>query len=58
MYDKPVIYADTEFDNSPYDVWWLEDPYWTFTALPRIGQKLTAANLAALKEMIAEEEGR
>ena len=52
VYDKPVIYADTEFDNSPYDVWWLEDPYWTFTALPRIGQKLTADNLAALKEMI------
>lgn len=52
VYDKPVIYADTEFDKSPYDAWWLETPYWTFTALPRIGQKLTPENMDTLKEMI------
>lgn len=52
VYDKPVIYADTEFDKSPYDAWWLKTPYWTFTALPRIGQKLTPDNLGSLKEMI------
>lgn len=54
VYDKPVIYADTEFDNSPYDAWWLDTPYWTFTALPRIGQKLTMDNLDSLKSMIDE----
>lgn len=54
VYDKPVIYADTEFDNSVYDAWWLDTPYWTFTALPRIGQKLTMDNLDSLKEMIDE----
>lgn len=52
VYDKPVIYADTEFDNAPYDSWWQNTPYWTFTALPRIGQKLTTDNLGMLKEMI------
>lgn len=52
VYDKPVIYADTEFDKSPYDAWWLETPYWTFTALPRIGQKLTVDNMDTLKEMM------
>lgn len=52
VYDKPVIYADTEFDDSPYDAWWLDTPYWTLTALPRIGQKLTMDNLDNLKEMI------
>lgn len=52
VYDKPIIYADTEFDKSPYDAWWLKTPYWTFTALPRIGQKLTPDNLDSLKEMI------
>ncbi len=52
VYDKPVIYADTEFDNSPYDSWWLDTPYWTFTALPRIGQKLTPDNMSSLREMI------
>lgn len=54
VFDKPVIYADTEFDNSPYDAWWLDTPFWTFTALPRIGEKLTADNLDSLKEMIDE----
>lgn len=52
VYDKPVIYADTEYDSSPYDSWWLDTPFWTFTALPRIGQKLTQDNLDNLKEMI------
>ena len=46
VYDKPVIYADTEFDKSPYDAWWLDKPLWTFTALPRIGEKLTPENMS------------
>ena len=52
VYDKPVIYADTEFDRGPYDIWWLDTPYWTFTALPRIGEKLTPDNLSSLKGLI------
>lgn len=56
IYDKPVIYADTKFDLSPYDGWWLKDtqPYWTFTALPRIGMKLTNENFNQVKSMIDE----
>lgn len=52
VYDKPVIYADIKFDKSPYDAWWMETPYWTFTALPRIGQKLTPENMDTLKQII------
>lgn len=52
VYDKPVIYADTEFDKSPYDAWWLDKPLWTFTALPRIGEKLTPENMSGLHGMI------
>lgn len=52
VYDKPVIYADTKFDSSPYDAWWLDAPLWTFSALKRIGLKLTADNLSSIKEMI------
>lgn len=52
VYDKPVIYADTEFDKSPYDAWWLDKPLWTFTALPRIGEKLTPENMIGLRGMI------
>lgn len=54
VYDKPVIYTDTEFDSSPYDAWWLTTPDWSFGILPRIGRKLTIDNLDSLKEMIDE----
>ena len=54
VYDKPVIYADTEFDTGPYDFWWLEDIPWTFRALPRIGEKLTSDNLDNIKDLIDE----
>lgn len=52
VYDKPIIYADTEFDKAPYDAWWLDTPYWTFTALPRIGEKLTKDNIGQVKQLI------
>ena len=52
VYDKPIIYADTEFDKAPYDAWWLDTPYWTFTALPRIGEKLTKDNISQVKQLI------
>ena len=52
VFDKPVICTDTKLDISPFDVWWLDTPYWTTTALPRIGPTLTAENLPKLKEMI------
>jgi len=52
VYDKPIIYADTKFDKSPYDAWWLEEDIWTNTALPRIGMELTEEKRDSLKEMI------
>lgn len=52
VYDKPVIYADTEFDTAPYDACWLDTPLWTFTALPRIGEKLSGDELDKLPEII------
>ncbi len=52
VHEKPIIYTDTKFDKGPYDAWWLKTPYWTFTALPRIGQELNEGNLHSLKEMI------
>ena len=37
VYDKPVIYTNPQFDLSLYDAWWLKEPIWTTTALPRLG---------------------
>lgn len=52
VFNKPIIYAEIEFDSSPYDAWWLDYPMWTFSALPRIGEKLTPENMDTLKDMI------
>ena len=52
VYDKPVIYADTSFDDSPYDAWWLDTPYWGFSALPKVGEQLTNDNISRIKDLI------
>jgi len=52
VYDKPIIYTDTDFDRSPYDYWWLEDEVWTLTALPKLGEKITGENMGDVKEII------
>ena len=52
VFDKPVICTDTELDLSPFDAWWLPTPYWTTTALPRIGPTLTAEALPELGRII------
>lgn len=52
IYDKPVIYTNPNFDLGPYDGWWLEDPLWTTTVLPRIGAELTEDKMDSIKELI------
>ena len=52
VFDKPVIYADTSFDRSPYDCWWLEEELWTFETLPKIGARLTRESLPEMKSLI------
>ena len=52
VFQRPVIYADTSFDKSPYDAWWIDDELWTFKTLPKIGKQLTADDLDGLKYVI------
>lgn len=52
IFDKPVMYADTSFDPSPYDCWWLEDEAWTFRALPQLGKAFVESDFHNLKEII------
>lgn len=52
VFNKPVIYADTDFDNSPYDACWLEETPWTFRALPKIGLPLPKDELGDIKTLI------
>ncbi len=52
VFDKPVICTDTEPDLGPYDAWWVDTPFWTSTAIPRIGPVLSQAELPNLKALI------
>lgn len=52
IFGKPVLYADTSFDKSPYDAWWLEEEMWTFETLPKIGRQLRREEFDRLKELI------
>ena len=52
VFDKPVICADTEMSVDPLDAWWLGEPLWTISALPRIGPSLTVDQIGNLKALI------
>ena len=54
VFDRPVIYADTSFDKSPYDAAWLEEEPWVFQILPEIGVPLTEDDLPRMKDVIDE----
>ncbi|MCR5023741.1 MAG: CDP-glycerol glycerophosphotransferase family protein [Lachnospiraceae bacterium] len=53
IFDKPVLYADTSFDLSPYDAWWLDrEGLYDFDAHRRLGQKLVKEELGNIKDTI------
>ena len=52
VFDKPVIYANVEFDDSPYDACWIDDKPWSFATLEKIGVELTKENIKNIKEVI------
>lgn len=52
VYDKPIIYADTDYKSDPYDTWWLGGRPWTFDVLPKLGMPLTKDNFEGIKQLI------
>ena len=53
-FDKPVICVDTDFDDSQYDVYWLDEPPWAISALPKLGRILKKEDLPQIKDIIDE----
>lgn len=53
-FDKPVISVDTDFDDSQYDIYWLDETPWTIRALPKLGRILKTEDMPQLKEIIDE----
>lgn len=65
IFNRPIIYADTDFDSSPYDAWWLKRGFWTVSILDKIGKKLNPEDIDKIKDVIdscieseAYKEGR
>lgn len=52
IFDGSVIYTDVEFDPSPYDACWLDEPLWIETVLPKIGRKLEKDDIGNIKQVI------
>ncbi|MCH5283683.1 MAG: CDP-glycerol glycerophosphotransferase family protein [Treponema sp.] len=52
VFDKPLIYADTSYDSSPYDSAWLDEELWRFKVLPDLGVKLEQKDFSSLKNII------
>ncbi len=52
IYNKPVIYADTHFDKSPYDCCWLDKELWCFEILSQIGIPLSESEFPEIKQVI------
>lgn len=57
VFDKPIIYTDTNFDPRPYDADWIEETPWTFAILPELGPELTESNADNIKELIDKSIG-
>lgn len=52
VFDKPLIYTDTNYDLNPYDASWIEEEPWTFGILPKIGIELNEDNVSNIKDLI------
>ncbi|MBR1714913.1 MAG: CDP-glycerol glycerophosphotransferase family protein [Treponema sp.] len=54
VFDKPLIYADTQFDSGVYDAAWLDEPMWSFRVLPKVGIQLKKEDFSRIGEIITK----
>lgn len=52
VFDKPLIYADTNFDTLPYDADWIDDKMWSLKAVERLGVQLKEEELNNIGNII------
>ena len=52
IFDKPIMYANAQFDKSVYDAAWLDEEIWTIDVLKKIGMELKEEDFGSLKESI------
>lgn len=54
LLNRPLIYADTEFDNSVYDAAWLDEKMWILMAADKMGVKLEKSKIPCVKNLILD----
>ena len=52
VFDKPVIFTQSTFDNSVYDAAWLEKPLWKFSVYPTLGIELSEDQFPEMRDVI------
>ena len=51
-FERPIIYVGATPDTSVQDEWWLDEPYWGTTVLPRLGVEFKENDIGSIKEII------
>ena len=52
VFDKPILYTNTDFKKNPYDAFWIDEPLWTCEILPSLGLELNDENASHVKDLI------
>lgn len=52
-FEKPVLYANSSFDASVYDAWWLDGDAWSIKNLPIVGKELNEQDFSKIRTIIA-----
>jgi len=53
-FGRPMMYADTNLDLSPYDDCWLKEEPWRLGIISELGRKLEEKDFGKLKEVISD----
>lgn len=54
LFERPVFYADIDFDTSVYDADWFDEEPWDVRVLPEMGRKLEEKEFSNIKEIILD----
>lgn len=52
LLNRPVLFADVQFDKSEYDAAWIDHELWTFQTIRKIGIELTESEFPRIGEII------
>ena len=52
VFGRPLIYADVDLDDEPYDMSWVDEKRWEMGILPKVGMKLEEESIPELGSLI------